>query len=60
MKVKMKSCIECGTAFNVECSKMKELCPDCAHKHYGYKSCENIYEDNNCTVCFWEGSKSKA
>ena len=57
--MEIKNCIECSRRFNPDCSKMKELCPDCAKEYYGYENCENVYEDGRCTLCFWESAKSK-
>ena len=38
---------------------MTELCPDCAHKLYGYPNCEHEFENGNCTKCGWNGKSSK-
>jgi predicted RNA-binding Zn-ribbon protein involved in translation (DUF1610 family) len=58
MKLKIKSCSECGVSFNSACSKHKNLCPDCGHKLHGTEHCENIYDDGRCSFCFWESGNS--
>ncbi len=52
-------CDECGSEY-VKCSsKMDSLCPECAHKLYGYPNCEHVFEDGRCIFCLWDGSVSE-
>ena len=55
---KIGICAECGSEFLRSKSKMKELCPECAHWLYGYENCKHIFKDGKCTVCLWNGKKS--
>ena len=51
-------CDECGSEFLKSVSKMSSLCPECAHRLYGYENCEHIFENGKCIKCFWNGNKS--
>lgn len=51
-------CIECGSEFLRAASKMKELCPECAHILYGYENCAHVFENGRCAKCLWDGSRS--
>jgi len=37
---------------------MAGLCPNCAHKLYGYLSCDHHFEDGSCVKCGWNGQES--
>lgn len=52
-------CVECGSEYFKSSSKMKSLCPECAHILYGYENCEHNFENGRCTNCFWNGQQSK-
>ncbi len=52
-------CIECESDYYKSRSQMTELCPDCAHKLYGYPNCKHEFEKGNCTKCGWNGKSSK-
>jgi predicted RNA-binding Zn-ribbon protein involved in translation (DUF1610 family) len=54
-----KSCDECGSPFFAAASKMHALCPECAHHLYGYPSCDHVWDNDHCTQCGWNGSRSK-
>ena len=56
---KIGTCAECGSKFLKSSSHMKELCPECAHRLYGYENCKHIFKDGKCVLCLWDGSKSK-
>ena len=51
-------CDECGSEYILEKSKMKSLCPNCAHMIYGYENCKHIFENGKCVLCLWNGSES--
>jgi len=53
-----KSCNECGSAYQAEASKMEALCPECAHRLYGYENCLHEMENGRCKKCGWDGSVS--
>ena len=52
-------CTECESKYFKDSSEMKRLCPSCAHKLYGYPSCEHEFENGNCKKCGWDGNISK-
>ena len=52
-------CDECGSEYVLEKSKMKSLCPNCAHMIYGYENCKHIFEQGRCVKCLWNGNKSE-
>ncbi len=54
----IKTCDECGSTFYPDSSDMSSLCPECAHKLYGYKNCEHEFKNGRCLKCFWDGSTS--
>ena len=54
----MKICTECKSEYYAHTSKMKDLCPECAHVLYYYKNCDHQFSDGRCIKCFWDGSAS--
>lgn len=52
-------CIECESDYFTDASKMKALCPDCAHKLYNYPPCFHKFENGRCTICYWDGNTSE-
>ncbi len=58
MKKELNICIECESEYFKNSSKMKELCPECAHKLYNYPNCEHKFESEKCSKCGWNGEKS--
>ncbi|MBO5087970.1 MAG: hypothetical protein J6C01_04785 [Lachnospiraceae bacterium] len=57
--VSIGCCEECGSKFLNTASKMKNLCPECAHIVYGCPKCNHVFENNRCIYCYWDGSKSE-
>jgi hypothetical protein len=55
----IKQCEECKSNYFEETSKMAELCPECAHYLYGYTPCNHIFVNGSCSICAWDGSRSK-
>lgn len=53
-----KICDECESPYFTDSSKMTNLCPNCAHKFYGYPTCNHDFEDGNCIKCGWNGQES--
>ena len=43
-------CDECGSEFIISISKMKSLCPNCAHMIYGYANCSTVFKTANVFV----------
>lgn len=58
MEKEISKCDECGSSFYVDSSKMKKLCPECAHRLYAYENCAHVFEDVRCIKCYWDGSVS--
>ena len=58
MKKELNICIECESEYFKNSSKMKELCPNCAHKLYNYPNCEHKFENKKCSKCGWNGETS--
>lgn len=56
---KIELCDECGSGFLKEMSKMKKLCPECAHILYGYPNCNHVFKNGRCIYCYWNGGQSK-
>lgn len=52
-------CDECGSEFLKSASKMKGLCPECAHILYGYSRCNHVFKNGKCIYCLWDGRKSE-
>ncbi len=52
-------CDECQSEFYKETSKMKNLCPECAHLLYGYENCIHKFESGRCLKCYWNGDSSE-
>lgn len=52
-------CDECGSSFLKAASKMKALCPECAHRLYGYENCKHEFKNGRCIKCLWDGSSSR-
>ena len=59
MSHKVGICSECESEFYTHSSKMIELCPECAHKLYGYKNCSHEFENGRCIKCYWNGNTSE-
>ena len=59
MNQEIKICAECESEYYKDSSEMMDLCPDCAHKLYGYPNCEHDFESGKCTKCGWNGQTSK-
>ena len=53
------TCDECGSEFLKSISKMKRLCPECAHILYGYPGCNHIFKNGRCIYCYWNGKQSE-
>lgn len=51
-------CDECESEFYKSASKMKGLCPECAHVLYGYPKCNHVFKNGKCVYCYWEGKQS--
>ena len=51
-------CTECDSEYLKSASKLKALCPECAHLLYGYDNCKHIFKDGKCINCLWNGHKS--
>lgn len=51
-------CDECGSLFYKGVSLMAALCPECAHRLYGYQPCVHIMEAGHCVKCYWDGAQS--
>lgn len=51
-------CDECLSSYFTDSSKMAGLCPNCAHKLYGYPSCTHDFEEGSCLKCGWNGQES--
>ena len=54
-----KTCDECESEYFKDSSEMMSLCPDCAHKIYGYPNCEHEFKKGNCIKCGWNGRTSE-
>lgn len=55
----INKCIECKSDYFANASKMKRICPDCAHKLYDYPRCFHKFENGRCTTCYWNGKSSE-
>lgn len=53
-----RRCDECGSDYFADSSRMARLCPECAHRLYGYPRCDHSFADGRCTKCGWDGSGS--
>ena len=51
-------CDECESLYFAKTSKMMRLCPECAHRLYGYEACVHSFHDGRCVHCYWDGSVS--
>ena len=51
-------CDECGGGYLAKSSQMAKLCPECAHRLYGYPACVHVFENGRCTKCHWSGQSS--
>ena len=51
-------CDECGSGYLPASSQMSNLCPECAHVLYGYPACRHTFENERCSTCGWDGSRS--
>ena len=54
----MTRCDECGSRFAAGSSRMAALCPECAHRLYGYAACAHVFIDGCCVKCSWDGAVS--
>ena len=52
------TCDECESSYFIDSSKMASLCPNCAHKLYGYLNCSHHFTDGVCVECGWNGQES--
>lgn len=52
-------CDECGSEFLKAASKMRSLCPECAHVLYEYPKCVHKFVNGKCMLCHWNGARSK-
>lgn len=59
MTKEINSCIECKSEYYATTSKMKELCPECAHQLYDHSRCFHKFENGRCTKCYWNGNTSE-
>ena len=59
MEKEIIRCEECGSEYYAETSIMQSLCPECAHKLYGYPNCSHVFENGRCKLCYWDGSRSE-
>jgi hypothetical protein len=59
MKKPLSNCAECESDYFTDRSEMAGLCPECAHKLYGYKNCEHVFENGRCLKCYWDGAESE-
>jgi predicted RNA-binding Zn-ribbon protein involved in translation (DUF1610 family) len=59
MNREKKICNECESEYFKDSSEMTDLCPNCAHKLYGYPNCEHKFENGNCSKCGWNGQISE-
>jgi predicted RNA-binding Zn-ribbon protein involved in translation (DUF1610 family) len=51
-------CNTCASEFFVHTSKMKNICPECAHLIYNHKRCFHKFENERCSKCYWNGKTS--
>ena len=58
MSIEELICDECGSGYFKDSSEMMSLCPECAHRLYGYTNCEHQLENNRCIKCGWNGRVS--
>ncbi len=54
----VQRCDECGSDYFAVTSQMSKLCPECAHRLYGYAPCVHEIVLGRCTRCGWDGSVS--
>lgn len=59
MSLVIRNCAECGCEFYPNSSKMSGLCPECAHRLYGYENCKHKFANGRCIKCNWNGQKSE-
>ncbi|MFD2564792.1 hypothetical protein, partial [Aquimarina rubra] len=59
MNQETKICVECESEYFKNNSEMIAICPDCAHKLYGYPNCEHKFEGERCVKCGWNGQTSE-
>ena len=52
------TCDECQLSYFKDSLKMSGLCPNCAHKLYGYPNCSHRFEKGMCIECGWNGQES--
>ncbi len=57
-KRELSICVECESNYFKGSSEMMSLCPNCAHKLYGYDNCDHIFEQGICIECGWNGKNS--
>jgi hypothetical protein len=54
-----RCCDECGSDYLAAASQMSSLCPECAHRLYGYTRCDHTFVGGRCSRCGWDGSVSE-
>ena len=54
-----KCCDECESEYFAETSQMAKLCPECAHRLYGYPPCDHVFHVGRCSKCGGDGSVSE-
>ena len=52
-------CTEWKSEYYKDSSEMMYLCPDCAHRLYGFSNCEHEFESGKCSRCSWNGLTSE-
>lgn len=52
------TCDECQSSYFTLSSKIASLCPNCAHKLYGYPNCSHHFTDGICVECGCNGQDS--
>ncbi|QHI36606.1 hypothetical protein IMCC3317_19690 [Kordia antarctica] len=58
MNKEINTCNTCGSEFYTKTSKMKNICPECAHQIYNRHRCFHKFEDGRCIKCYWNGKTS--
>lgn len=58
MNREIKVCDECESEYYRDSSEMISLCPNYAHKLYGYTNCKHKIENGRCIKSFWNEKTS--
>jgi hypothetical protein len=53
------TCDECCSTYLRCMSRMTALCPECAHRLYGFENCKHHFHSGRCKDCGWDGSVSE-